>query len=207
MISMANINRIELYKKLFFLFALLLINSCGKKDNSAGANNYVVLDSSKLGIEVADQDFGIKFSPPKGWSLRPTAISKKIETRGTAENSSENFIYQPVYVFFNDSTGGLLSVGKVITEDSTIVKSARINYYKDLLDQKYKDDNLSSLNFINSKILFTQIKFSKHKLVSYKIIFQNAKGSIIQFDFTVPQNYLADSENFIKASIGSIKLL
>ena len=185
----------------------LLFTSCGKKGNGSGENEYFTFDSSKLGIEVADQDFGIKFSPPKGWNLRPTSISKKIESRGSNENPAENFIYQPVYVFFNDSTGGLLSVGKILSGDSTIAKSARINYYKDLLNKKYKDDNLTSANFINSRIYFNQIKFSKHNLVSYKIVFANPNNDVIQFDYTIPQNFMETTEEFIKASIGSIKLL
>jgi hypothetical protein len=180
---------------------LFVLESCSKKDGSS-EHEYFLFDSSKLGIEVADHDLGIKFYPPKDWNLRPTSISKKIESHG----STENFVYQPTYVFFSDSIGGLLSVGKVITNDTSMAKSARINYYKSLLSSKYKGDGFSSAAFIHSKIYFNQIKFTKHNLVSIKVFFENPNKEIIQFDYTVPSNYLESTEDFIKSSIGSVRL-
>jgi hypothetical protein len=170
-----------------------------RKDNSA-EDEYFLIDSSKLGVEVTDQDLGIRFYPPKNWTLRPTSISRKIESRGVAEK----FIYQPIYVFFNDSVGALLSVGKVAASDSTLAKSARINYYKNLLNEKYKGDGFSSNEFVRSKIYFNQVKFVKHNLISLKIFFENSHQEIIQFDYTVPSNHYDGIEKFVKSSIGSI---
>jgi hypothetical protein len=43
------------------MFLLFILVSCGKNNGTNGENEYFLFDSSKLGIEVADHDLGIKF--------------------------------------------------------------------------------------------------------------------------------------------------
>ncbi|MBI1938753.1 MAG: hypothetical protein HYS25_11605 [Ignavibacteriales bacterium] len=197
-------------KKKFYIriFSLLVfsffLNSCSDKKDAEDSSSYFSFDKSKIGIEVADQELGIKFNPPAGWDLTPASISKKIESRGSANDS---FIYKPTYIFFNGTTGSLLSVGKVITNDSTLSKSSVLNYYKGLISSKHKNDKLSIGKFINSKIAFTQFEIRKENLLSFKIIFENRNREIIQFDYTIRQNSFDKSESVIKASIGSIRNL
>lgn len=195
-------------KKKFYIriFSLLTIsfflNSCSDKKDSADNDSYFSFDKSKVGIEVADQELGIKFNPPAGWDLTPSSISKKIESCGAANDS---FIYKPTYIFFNDTTGSLLSVGKVITNDSTLSQSSVLNYYKGLISSKHKNDKLAIGGFVHSKIAFTQFEIRKENLLSFKIIFENTSNEIIQFDYTIRQNSFDKSESAIKASIGSIR--
>jgi hypothetical protein len=190
---------------LLFLFSAIIFFSCKGKEGEE-ESYYFSFDKSKIGIEVVDQELGIKFNPPSGWNLRQTLTSKKIESRGGAVNPNDNFVYHPIYVFFNDSTSGLLSVGKVVTNDSTLTKSAQLNYYKGLIKTKYQNQKLSTGNFLNSKIYFTQFRFQKETLVSFKLVFENTKKEIIQFDYTIPSNYLEGMTPFIKSSVGTIKL-
>ncbi len=191
---------------LLFVSSLLFFISCGDgKNGESDLSDFIAFDKSKLGIEVVDQSMGIKFLPPNGWDLKQSSISRKVESRGASINQHDNFFYQPIYIFFNNSIGGFLSVGKVETNDTTISKSARLNYYKGLLNAKYKDNNLSVGNFIHSKIYFTQLKFRKENLISYKIIFENFSGDIIQFDYTVPKDLLESANLSIKSSVGSIQ--
>ena len=199
-------------KNYYFLLALLFVSSflffisCGDgKNGESDLSDFISFDKSKLGIEVIDQNLGIKFFPPNGWDLKQSSISRKVESRGSSTKPHDNFFYQPIYVFFDNTTGGLLSVGKVETNDTTISKGARLNYYKGLLNTKYKDNNLSVGNFIHSKIYFTQLKFRKENLISYKIIFENSSGEIIQFDYTIPKDLLENANLSIKSSVGSIQ--
>lgn len=188
------------------LLSVLVLISCGKgKNGEKDANEYFSFDTSKLGMEVADQEMGIKFYPPQKWELRQTQISKKIESRGAAVRPEDNFIYKPTYVFFNDSTNGLLSVGKVETKDTSLAKSAQLNFYKGLISGKYKDNRLVSVTFLHSKIYFSQFKFEKENLTSFKILFENPRQEIIEFDYTVPSKYFETTYPFIKSSIGSIR--
>jgi hypothetical protein len=184
---------------------MLVLISCAKDKNGSDESEYFSLDRSSLGIEVVDVDLGIKFNPPEKWNLRQTMISRKVESRGDISNPNDSFIYQPTYVFFNDSTGGLLSVGKVVSSDSTLAKSARINYYKGLITAKTPKDKVSSGSFVNSKLYFSQFKIQKENLISYKLIFENFKGEIIQFDYTIREDYLEGMLHSIKSSIGTIR--
>ena len=201
-------------KNYYFRIVLLLVStllfliSCGKgKNDEADLSDFIAFDKSKLGIEVVDQSLGIKFYPPKDWDLKQSSISRKVESRGSSANPNDNFFYQPVYVFFDNASGGLLSVGKVETSDTTISKSARLNYYKGLLNTKYKNNDLSLGNFIHSKIYFTQLKFRKESLISYKIIFENSLGDIIQFDYTIPKDFSENADLSIKSSVSSIQTM
>lgn len=203
--------RHQLYSSSVVLILVVMISllvSCGKgKDNQGDSDEYFSFDKSKLGIEIVDQELGIKFYPPIKWELRQTSISKKIESRGAAAKPGDNFVYKPTYVFFNDSTGGLLSVGKVVTNDTVLALSAQLNYYKGLIGTRHKNNNLSTENFVHSKIYFTQFKIEKQNLVSFKIVFENSRREIIQFDYTIPANNLEDTQSIIKSSLGSIRLL
>jgi hypothetical protein len=186
------------------VFSLFILISCGKGKIEQNDSDYFLFDKSKLGIEIVDQDLGIKFYPPISWELRQTSISKKIEARDAA-NPNDHFIYEPTYVFFDNSSGGLLSVGKVVTNDTTLAKSARLNYYKGLISTKHKNDKLASGNFVHSKIYFSQFTIEKQNLISYKLIFENNAGQIIQFDYTIPADYSVTAQPLIKSSIGSIR--
>ncbi|MHB9039279.1 MAG: hypothetical protein ACYC4T_01360 [Melioribacteraceae bacterium] len=180
-----------------------IVISCGKGKNDQNDSDFFSFDKSKLGIEVVDQELGIKFNPPINWELRQTSISKKVESRD-ASNPNDHFVYEPTYVFFDNSTGGLLSVGKVVTSDTTLAKSARLNYYKGVISTKNKNDKLTSSNFIHYKIYFSQFILEKQNLISYKLVFENTAGQIIQFDYTIPAGNLETAQPLIKSSIGSI---
>lgn len=197
--------------KMIFLFlaavvALNMLVSCGKGDSGQNDSDYFIFDKSMTGIEVVDQELGLKFHPPVNWQLQQTSISKKIEARDSA-NPNDHFIYLPTYVFFDASTGGFLSVGKVLTSDTSMAKSTQMNFFKGLISSKHKNDNLISENFVHSKIYFSQFKIEKYDLVSFKLIFLNLYGEILEFDYTIPAGYLETTKSSIKASIGSIKLM
>jgi hypothetical protein len=194
-----------IYSSLTVIVTAMLLLSCGKGDSSQNDSDYFSFDKSMLGIEVVDQELGLKFYPPVNWELQQTSISKKIEARDSA-NPNDNFVYLPIYVFFDASTGGLLSVGKVVTTDTTLAKSARLNFYKGLISSKHENDKLTSANFIHSKIYFSQFKIEKYNLVSFKLFFLNKNGEILQCDYTIPAGYSESTQPSIKSSIGSIRL-
>lgn len=183
----------------------VLFFSCGKGDSLQDDSDYFTFDKSLHGIEVVDQELGIKYFPPKNWELQQSMISKKTESRDSS-NPNDKFIYSPTYVFFDDSTGGFLSVGKVVTSDTMLAKGARLNFYKGLISSKYKNESLIIGNFIHSKIYFSQIKFEKYNLVSFKLLFLNANNEILEFDYTIPSKFFEGTEPSIKSSIGSIRL-
>lgn len=196
----------KIYKVILFVFPILLLFKCSGDNGGGDGSNFFTIDNSKLGIEIIDNDLGIKISPPKNWVLMPSSISKKVEVKSGIVNSQENFIYQPVYIFFDDQTSGICSIGKVMAGDSTLSQNSKMNYYKSMLAAKYKENELSLGNFKKSGIAFSQLKFKKEKLISVKLLFENKRGEIIQVDYTIPSNYYKSMEPYIKSSAGSIIL-
>ncbi|MCX7875415.1 MAG: hypothetical protein N2321_04505 [Melioribacteraceae bacterium] len=179
------------------LTTLLIIFSCSKDELRDEIN--FVNDSTKIGIETSDYDLGIKFNAPKNWDLQPASLSRKVES-----NSNDSFIYQPIYLFFDTSTKSILSVGKVVSLDTSMSKNSRINFYKSLLTRKNKNNKLAFSSFTNNKIHFNKISYEKENLISYKIIFNNDNFDIIQFDYSFSKENLKSEIEFIKASIGTI---
>ena len=186
--------------------SLIAIYNCKGNKSGDSEGEFYNTNKSKLGIQIVDKNLGIQFYPPKNWVLMPSSLSKKIETRKGIANASDSFIYQPTYVFYNDSTRGILSIGKVSTDDTTLSSNAKMNYYKSLLSNKYKNNDLSLASFSNANITFTQFKFTTENLVSFRLIFENSKKEIVQMDFTVSIDYQNSTSDAIKSSIGSIKL-
>lgn len=180
--------------------SILVFYSCSKNEKIEEVN--FISDSTKIGIETVDYDLGIKFNPPKDWELQPASLSKKMES-----NSSESFFYQPIYLFFDKNNKAILSVGKVQSSDTSLSKSSQINYYKSLIINKYKNNNLNYTSFTKGKIHFDKISFDKEKFVSYKIIFQNESNDIIQFDYSFKKDMKEKIISFIQASIGTIETL
>lgn len=194
----------ELLNILLLLSSMLIFNFCGKEGSEESETDFYLFDKSKIGISVADQELGIKFSPPKNWELTPASLSKKIESRN---NQGDTFVYQPIYVFFDDSTGSLLSVGKVTPTDSTMSIGSRLNFYKSMLIKKYEDQESDFDSFVHSKISFNQLRLQKENLVSFKIFFQNKQFEIIQLEYTLRKENFSGDDPYIKSSIGSIKFL
>jgi len=197
----------NIYVRTIPILILILLAGCKSKPEVCVSAEYFSNDKTKLGIEVTDQELGIRFSPPIGWELKQTLISKRAMSGGKSSQLGMNFSYNPIYVFFNDTTSGLFSAGKVEGGDSSLTKSARLNYYKSALADKYKENKIVIGSFVNSGIAFTHLKLEKENLFSIKLLFMNKIGDVIQFDYTVPANRLPHVIAAINASIGSIKFM
>ncbi|KAF0153283.1 MAG: hypothetical protein FD143_360 [Ignavibacteria bacterium] len=190
-------------------YSILLISSllfcyCGGKHSAEDSAEMFSFDKALIGVDVSDENLGIKFNPPIDWELMPSSLSKKMEMR---ISPSDGFTYQPVYVFFNKSNSSVLSGGLVTSNDSSASANSILNFYKGLLSSKYKNSNLVLNTFIHSRISFNQIKFDLENLTAYKLFFQNSRGEIVQLEYSFRKDSLASVLPEIKASIGSIRLI
>ena len=143
--------------QILLVCSIFVFNSCGDKESESEYDEFYRLNESRLGMEVIDEELGIKFKPPGNWNLMSSELSRKTESQIKNPNE-KNFTYQPVYLFFNDSTGTLLSVGNVEHPDSLMNPSVKLNQYKNLLSNKFKADELVISNFKNAGISFSQYK-------------------------------------------------
>lgn len=198
------LNKVLIQKeRLFLLVSVFIITSCGGKQN-ADDTEYFLSNRSEIGIELVDQELGLKFNPPKNWELTPSSLSRKIENK---INQNDSFIYEPVYLFFNNKTRAILSVGKIVASDSLLSGSAKLNFYKNYLVSKYKDANLSVGNFSIEDVQLSQVRYEKENLIAYKIFFLNSRKEIIQLEYSVQKDALNSCLIAIKSSIGTIRTI
>lgn len=192
----------RIFKSSIIALTIFVLTNCGGNKNESGEGEFYSVDKANLGIEIDDKELGVVFSPPADWNLMPSSLSKKNESKGL----HDGFVYVPVYVFFEQNSGGFLSAGRVVSLDSTMTKGSLLNFYKGLISNKYKNNKLSVGYYTKSKIAFTQFQYQKANLVSIKIIFFNSKYEVIQLDYSIVDSKLNKSLEKIKSSIGSIKL-
>lgn len=191
--------------------ALIIVSICviycgGSNDKNEKKFEFAISDQTQLGLETFDKDLGIRFNPPKNWKFQSASLSRKTEETKNSTSLQESFTYQPVYLFFDDSTGSVLSVGFVDNGDSTISADFKRNQYKNILNDKYSKDSATVNEFSYSKINYTLLKFERNSLISYKILFTD-KSSLIMFDFTLREEYHDSELRKIKSCIGSISSL
>ncbi|MEW6558542.1 MAG: hypothetical protein AB1349_14530 [Elusimicrobiota bacterium] len=194
---------------LLILTFTLILMKCGKDEpGDSDASNFFVIDKSKLAAEITDQNLGISFQPPNGWAFQSAELSKKIESRNKLNTGeAKNFQYQPVYLFFSDSTFSLLSIGEVNYPDTNINVQMKINLYKNLLSNKLKKDKLAIGTFKKSNTTFFQFRSEKESFINYKIIFQNLAGQIVQFDCTLTKQNAEGELHKLKSFLGSVSLI
>jgi len=188
------------------ILLLIIITGCSKKSNDE-FNFRKRIDKSKLAAEITDEKLKIKFNPPIDWQIKQPEFSRKVESFSkNSESNEKNFFYTPVYLFYNDSTNSLLSVGYVDSPDSSLSLNDKLNYYKNLISNKYHQYHLSVNEFVNSNIHLTQFKYEIGNFINNKIVFKS-KICIVTFDFTVlKKNYNKEFE-YIESAISSIELI
>lgn len=194
-----------------FITALIIVSICftycgERKEGSDRKFEFAISDETQLGLETFDKDLGIKFNPPKNWKFQSASLSRKIEETKNSTSLHESFTYQPIYLFFDDSTGSVLSVGFVDNGDSTISADFKRNQYKNILYDKYSKDSATVNEFSYSKINYTLLRFERNSLISYKILF-TGKNRLVMFDFTLREEYHDTELRKIKSCIGSISSL
>ncbi|MCX7797442.1 MAG: hypothetical protein N2249_02325 [Melioribacter sp.] len=191
------------YFYLFFL--MILLGHCTKSEDSKTDFKKLSLDKSKLDNLINSEQLGIKFYQPKNWQMINAELSQKNEKLRNNQ-IEKNFIFKPLYLFFNDSSKSLLNVGLVELKDSLLTFNEKLNIYKNFLSKKYISNNLEITNFENSTISFTQFKYEIGGYVNYRIVF-NSKKTIVQFDFTILKDKVTEERKFIESVLASIELM
>lgn len=196
-------------KILAVIFLSLIMIGCKSNEEGGWFNaDFYNNDLEKIAPEIVDEALGCKFNPPVNWLFQSAELSRKIESKNNLQdNGQKSFTYSPAYLFFNDSTGSLLSIGRVEYSDSVSTIENLVTSYKNLLSNKLKNEKLSIGSFTKSGIKFAQFKSEKGNFVNYKIFFPTGSGKLIQLDCTIRKENLETELNYLKASVGSIELI
>ncbi len=202
-------NKIAL--KTAFIAALISVAlsfySCKQKGENDFEEISISVDKNRIGDEFVEMNLKFKFNPPKGWLLKPSELTEKIVSRQKSEKEGgDSFLYKPLYVFFSDSTKGILTIGTVDNNDSA--KTApQIQRYIDELIAKYDRKNVTVQNFIKDKIMISHLTIEKQSIATQKMIFKNSDGRFIQFDYTLQKDMMPKEEKAIESSLGTLKLV
>ena len=193
------------------LFLLLLavvfsLSSCKSKNNGFEEIS-IDVDQNRIGDEFVEMNLKFKFNPPKGWMLKPSELTEKIVSRQKSVNESgDSFLYKPLYVFFSDSTKGILTVGTINRNDSSRIP-LQIQRYQDELISRFEKKNVTVRNFIKDKIMISELTIVKQSIMTRKMIFKNIDGQYLQLDYTLQKDVFENEEKAIESSLGTLKLV
>lgn len=192
---------------LLLLFSVILsFNSCKSKNESGYEEITIDVDNSRIGNEFVEMNLKFKFNPPKAWLLKPSELTEKIVSRqNSLKESGDSFLYKPMYVFFSDSTKGILTVGSIESNDS-LKSPVQIQRYLDEVIARFGKNNVTVKNFVKDKIMISQLTITKQSIVSMKIVFRNNEGVFVQFDYTMQKDDLEKEEKAIESSLGTLKM-
>lgn len=204
---MKNKNIIKIAAALTLLIAVFTLNSCKKKADSGFEEVTFKIDNSRIGNEFVEMNLKFKFNPPKGWMLKPSELTEKIVYRQNQnKGEGDSFIYKPQYIFFSDSTKGILTIGTIENNDTTKTP-IQIQRYQDEIIARFGKDNIKILNYIKDKIMISQLTITKHSIITRKLIFKNIDGNYLQFDYTLQKDIFGIEEKAIESSLGTLKLV
>ena len=191
------------------ILIIILTISCGKEEIAEKPeSNLLRVDSSKIGIQIVNNNFGISYSPPLGWELMPSELSERYVARLNKEKfSKDHFVYKPLNIYFNKINSGLLSVGIVELSSDKWQDSVDVNYYSAQLEKNYPNNMIEKMILNTDQLKIIQLKLEKANLITLKNLFQNESGQIFQFDYSIQKKLLEKENGAIQSSIASIKLL
>ncbi len=192
---------------LLSISVMMSFNSCKSKSGNEFEEVSIDVDTNRIGNEFVEMNLKFKFNPPKGWMLKPSELTEKIVSRQkSVKEAGESFLYKPLYVFFSDSTKGILTIGTIETND-TLKTPIQIQRYIDELILRFEKPNVTVRNFVKDKIMISHLTIAKQSIITQKMVFRNIIGNYIQLDYTLQKEMAGTEEKAIESSLGSLKLV
>jgi hypothetical protein len=160
------------------------------------------VDTTKLELSTRLVDFGIEFNSPKEWKPIDEKLFNQLSDKAATVNLSDStFSCQPIAIFFNQNDKSMLFISAV----SGVNDTSSFAQYKNLIQEKLLPRKAG--DFLKDQISFSQFLIQDELHVNFKLLFQNKRHQLIQFDYIIPiQSYVSELKA-IEASIGSIHLI
>jgi len=202
-IQLEKIIRILCRSLIIVIISFLL--SCSKQDKASPPQVTELtfeVDSTKLELASVDQNLGIQFNAPKGW----TPITQSLFVKFSKQDSTiflkgTHFMINPSSIFLNKDDKSLLYISQI----QGIGDSTSVDKYKDLIQRNFSPTKVG--DFFKENILFTQYLIQDEIRINFKLLFFNSNKQLIQFDYIAPKNAYVLELKAIESSIGSIKLI
>jgi hypothetical protein len=160
-----------------------------------------------LGTTVIDSALGISFKAPAGWTALPEDMEKEVFAGIDSIAAGETGIEQkPVYIFSDSLNYGMLFVTAIRFPNAITEKEAVEKYEAFIADRFTKDERQEAL-YRKGALNVHQYLITREDLITYKLMFPNNQGYLLQFDYTVIRDNLPFAIKAIESSIGTIELL
>ena len=188
---------------------VLLLTFCNKEEKRDGLVPLEIeVDSAQIGTLYIDKDYGIEFAPPFLWEDYQTESSKRVESvKGSNKALSKKYVFESRYVFFDYGKNSILNVGEVKNVDSVSTDKLSIADYIDIFTSKYDPKDVTFVKYLKGDLILFHVLYKLQSLESYKYIFMNKQGRIIQFDYTIrEQNREAEMPRML-SSLGTLHLI
>lgn len=186
------------------ILLIVLLTSCDKKNTTSQKSIKI---KSELSERIIDENLGISYQVPLDWVQMPASLSDKMVGRLQKKGQDEFIIYTPKSFYYNKENGSLLRVGEIKLKNNLPSDSLTIIAYSTLFQKYNRDLIIESTDIHFDKHIMKQLKISKKDLLSYKYLFKNHIGDLIQFDFSIQKKESTTIYPQILASIKSLKLL
>lgn len=187
----------------------LFVLSCGDKKSSEDIKTEEVkMDEIILSDMVIDEEFGISYQVPVKWELMSSELTERYVARLDKERFDGNFIvYQPKAIYFNSAISGLLRIGSIDKNKDSDLKELTIPKYITLYEKFNSSKNIKQKKIQTNNLVITQLIIEKSNLISFKNIFMNKSGKIVQFDFSIQKKDYENNKKTIETSLASINIL
>lgn len=202
-----------MYKKMIsiFLYAFLWLFFCSNQNKNANTDTlpeaYFDIDSAKIGKLFQNDDYGIRFNPPRAWELVSPEIFEKISEHVSYRGSDQEFSFKPIYIFLDQENGSMLSISVLSSVDDTVSTEDLLKRYRELLDVRFGSSELKKVAFSKDGIGFLQFLIQEKDKVIFKLLFENLENQVIQLDYIVSRTIYPSEVKAIESSIGSILLV
>lgn len=167
----------------------------------------IEIDSTKLGQSISEYNLKIEFNPPINWEVMKSEMSSKNESLINKRKAKERFIYTPQLIFFNESKRCFLSIGRIKDSNVNSNRDSLLNNFSQMMVSKFQSEKFLSEEFVNNGINIRKFIIHMPQIVSYKIVFENSESELIQFEYTIPNEFLSKEKLSVSSSISTIKLL
>ncbi|MCI0495274.1 hypothetical protein L0Z72_09735 [candidate division KSB1 bacterium] len=193
------------YYKLLIFLAFIIMLFCAKQEKETVQREDELafeVDTAKLELSTRLMDWGIELNSPKDWKPIDEKLFNQLSDKAATVNLSDStFSCQPNAIFFNQNDKSTLFISAVSGVDDT----SSFAQYKNLIQEKLAPRKAG--DFLKNQISFSQFLIQDELHVNFKLLFQNKRLQLIQFDYIIPIHSYVSELKAIESSIGSIHLI
>lgn len=191
--------------KIFLIVALAVLFCCSKREDESQPRTDELMfevDSTKIEPLTRFEEWGIAVHAPSEWNFVEEKLLSELDQKVMARDVSDSaFLCLPVAIFLQRDNQSVLFISNVpgVTDSTSLIT------YQHLIQEKLAPRK--SGFFLKDQIAFSQFLIQDAQHVNFKLLFQNPKHQLIQFDYIIPITSYISELKAVEASIGSIHLI